>query len=108
MLRAGLRSGGQLDGIPHQVGHRRQVNPAQEYAMTTVDISNWRTPRAQVAALSRSRAATDPDLIEARRNLRAARLAEYVAKAIAEAPPLNKEQLEQIGALLRGGTNDAA
>lgn len=58
--------------------------------------------RAQVAALSRSRAANDPELVGARRNLKAQSLAEHIARAVAEAPPLTNEQRDRLATLLRG------
>lgn len=69
---------------------------------------SWTRERARVAALSRcvaagERAADDPDLLEAKRNLRAMRLEEHVAKVVAEAPPLTVEQRDRIAAILRGG-----
>lgn len=63
-------------------------------------MSTWTHYRAQVSSLSRSRAADDPDLIEARRNLRAARLEAHIEKALADAPPLTDQQLERIARLL--------
>lgn len=63
-------------------------------------------PRARVAALSRSRSANDPDLVAAKRELREARLAEYIQRTVAEAPPLTFDQRERLAVLLRGG--DAA
>jgi hypothetical protein len=63
-------------------------------------MSTWTHYRAQVATLSRSRSADDPDLIEARRNLRAARLQDHVEKALADAPPLTDQQRERIARLL--------
>ena len=57
--------------------------------------------RARVASLTRSREPDDPELIDARRNLRAARLTDAVEAALAEAPPLSDEQRERIAALLR-------
>lgn len=48
---------------------------------------------------------------DARRDLAAAKLAEYVRKTVAEAPPLTDEQRERIAALLRpsiGGPDAAA
>lgn len=57
--------------------------------------------RGRVASLSRSRSADDPDLIEARRALAAEKLAAYVAKTVAEAPPLTSAQRDRIAALLR-------
>lgn len=57
--------------------------------------------RGRVASLSRSRSADDPDLIEARRALAAEKLAAYVAKTVADAPPLTSVQRDRIAALLR-------
>lgn len=62
---------------------------------------SWTTERARVASLSRSRTSNDPDLVQARSNLKAARLEEYVARAVAEAPPLSDSQRERIAAILR-------
>lgn len=64
---------------------------------------SWTHERARVASLSRSRAALDPELIEARRSLRAARLEDHVKKALEDAPPLTEEQRERIARLLIGG-----
>jgi hypothetical protein len=69
---------------------------------------SWTRERAKVAALSRcvatgERPADDPELLEARRNMRALRLEEHVQKVIAEAPPLTAEQRDHIAAILRGG-----
>lgn len=74
---------------------------------------SWTKERARVASLSRSRTPDDPDLVNARRNLRAIRLQEHVAKVVAQAPPLTSEQRDRIAALLRptdriGGAGDAA
>ncbi|MGI8590803.1 MAG: hypothetical protein ACR2M5_07420 [Nakamurella sp.] len=49
------------------------------------------------------RADPTADVTELRRQLKAERLAEHVAKVVAEAPPLNKEQLHRIAGLLGGG-----
>jgi len=64
---------------------------------------SWTVERARVASLSRSRTPDDPDLLDARRNLRAERLADHIAKVVAEAPPLTQEQRDRLAALLRGG-----
>lgn len=64
---------------------------------------SWTTDRARVASLTRSRAADDPDLIDARRKLREAKLAEHIAHAVDAAPPLTPEQIDRLSALLRGG-----
>lgn len=57
--------------------------------------------RGVVAGLSRSRSQDDPEYVAARQQLKAAKLADYVAKAVAEAPPLTPEQLDRIALLLR-------
>lgn len=69
---------------------------------------SWTQERARVAALSRcvsagERSADDPELLEAKRKLRAMRLEEHVAKVVAESPPLTDEQRDRIAAILRGG-----
>lgn len=64
-------------------------------------MTTWTSERARVASLSRSRSTDDPELIEARRNLKAERLADYVARVVAEAPPLTDAQRDRIAALLR-------
>lgn len=66
---------------------------------------SWKAERARVASLSRSRTPDDPKLIEARRNLRAERLADHIAKALAGSPPLTDEQRASIAVLLRGGAS---
>jgi len=47
----------------------------------------------------------DPEKIsDARRELAVAKLAEYVARTVAEAPPLSHAQQDRLAALLRSGT----
>ena len=70
--------------------------------------SSWTKERAKIASLSRSRSADDPEIIEARRNLKAIRLEEYVLRVISEAPALTAEQSSKIAALLRPVGADAA
>ena len=65
--------------------------------------SEWTHHRARVASLTRSRASDDPDLVEARRNMRAARLADHVERALADLPPLSETQRTTIARLLVGG-----
>lgn len=67
---------------------------------------SWTQERARVASLTRSRRSDDPDLIAARRNLRAARLEDYIARVVAEAPPLSDAQRDRLALLLRGSTHD--
>lgn len=64
---------------------------------------SWTHERARVATLSRSRTPDDPDLLEARRNLRAERMALYIEQKLAEAPPLTAEQQHRLAALLVTG-----
>ncbi|MFK4295019.1 hypothetical protein ABH924_000151 [Arthrobacter sp. GAS37] len=63
---------------------------------------------ARVGALSRSRCEDDSELLAARRDLRAAKLAAYVSKVVAEAPPLTNEQIDRIAVLLRPNSRGAA
>jgi hypothetical protein len=63
--------------------------------------------RARIAALCRDRDPDDPELIDARRSLRAERLAEHVDKVLAGFPPLTDAQLDRIAALLRAGSRGA-
>lgn len=69
-------------------------------------MNTWTHERARVAALVRHKPADAPEVAEARRDLRAARLADYVRRVIDEAPPLTDDQRRRIAALLQGG--DAA
>lgn len=62
---------------------------------------SWTTERARVASLSRSRTPDDPDLVAARRNLRAERLAEHIAAQVAAWPQLTDAQLDRLAVLLR-------
>lgn len=59
--------------------------------------------KMRLAALSRHRDAADPELITARRDLRASLLHQYVEHTLAEFPPLTREQLDAVGALLSAG-----
>lgn len=59
--------------------------------------------RGRIAGLSRDRSPDDPELLDARRNLRATMLRDHVQKVLAEAPPLTQEQRDRVAALLRGG-----
>lgn len=64
--------------------------------------------RARVGSLSRSRSDDDPELVEARRNLAAANIEDYVEKVLAAAPPLTDAQRSRLAELLKpvrvGGT----
>ncbi len=65
-------------------------------------MSTWTHERAKVASLSRSRTSDDPDLVAARRDLRAARAEDYIRKLVDAAPPLSDEQRDRLALLLRG------
>ncbi len=72
-------------------------------------MTSWTSERARVASLTRSREASDPDLLDARRNLRAARLDDYIRRTVDAAPELTVEQRANAAALLlSGGGPDAA
>jgi len=67
--------------------------------------TTWKQKRAQIAGLTRVLEPDDPKLAEMRRELRAQRLEEHVAKVVQAAPPLTAEQRDRIAAILRGGTS---
>lgn len=62
---------------------------------------SWTAERARVASLSRSRDPDDPDLTAARLALRTERLAAYIEKELATAPPLTDQQRDRLASLLR-------
>lgn len=64
---------------------------------------SWTAERARVAALTRSRSADDPELIEARKNLRYERAADYITELVESAPPLTDNQRNRLASLLTGG-----
>jgi hypothetical protein len=63
---------------------------------------SWTAERARVASLSRSRPTDDPDLVAARGNLKAERLADYIRRTVESAPPLTADQRDRLALLLRG------
>jgi len=63
---------------------------------------SWTHERARVASLTRSRPGNDPDLLNARRNLAEARLADYITRTVAAAPPLTEAQRSRLALLLGG------
>lgn len=62
---------------------------------------SWTHHRSRLANLSKTHNPNSPEIQSARRDLKAARLEDHVAKAIASAPPLTDEQLDRIASLLR-------
>lgn len=71
-------------------------------------MSTWTSERARVASLTRSRTSDDPELVDARRNLRAARLEDYILKTVDAAPPLTAEQRDRLALLLNSGGRHAS
>lgn len=63
-------------------------------------MSTWTHHRAKVASLSKVRPSDDPDLVSARRDLKAARLEDAAREAAASLPPLTREQARTIAAIL--------
>lgn len=69
---------------------------------TTDEILTWTKHRSRIALMTAQKA--DPGEIDLeRRNLRAARLADYIRKTVDAAPPLTVEQRDRLAVLLRGG-----
>jgi hypothetical protein len=64
-------------------------------------VSNWKSDRARVASLTRSREHDDPELVTARQDLKAARLEDYIRKTVDAAPPLTDDQRARLASLLR-------
>jgi hypothetical protein len=61
-----------------------------------------RQVRAQKAALTRwGYKPTDPEVVDADRNLAESRIEDYVRKILAEAPPLRSEQRTRLAELLK-------
>ncbi|WP_293311314.1 hypothetical protein [Mycolicibacterium sp.] len=60
--------------------------------------------RAKIAAKSRVLAPDDPELLDAKRDLAAAKLAEHVAKVVGDWPTLTEDQLNRVAGMLRGGS----
>ena len=63
--------------------------------------TSWRTHRARVGALSRDRSPSDPELVNARRDLAACVLEERVRRVMTDGPALTVEQRARIVALLQ-------
>ena len=67
--------------------------------------TTWQRERARVAGMSSrpNRAQDDPDLVAARRNMRALKLEADILKVLAGEPALNEEQRNHIAEMLRAG-----
>ena len=67
-------------------------------------MADWKHERARVAALTRSRKSNDPELIEARRNLKSIRLNLYVSEINKDGSGLPSETAGAVALmLLQGG-----
>lgn len=73
------------------------MHPGRALLLST----NPKTARAKLAAATRHH--PDEDHTNLQRELAAAKLESYVARIVAEAPPLTPEQLDRVSALLRAG-----
>lgn len=71
----------------------------------TEKTTTWQRERARVAGMSSrpNRAPDDPDLVAARRNMRALKLEADILKVLAGEPALNEEQRNHIAEMLRAG-----
>jgi len=67
---------------------------------------SWTNERARLAAHKRHH--PDADDSDLRRNLRAARLEDYIRKTVEAAPPLTDEQRWRLAALLQPTSETAA
>lgn len=63
---------------------------------------SWTKERARHNALRRYRPVDDPAVLDARRDLKAARAEEYIRRLVDDAPPLSAEQRDRLALLLRG------
>ena len=63
---------------------------------------SWTSERARHAALIRHQPDNTVAIGEARRDLRAERLAEFIRQTVDAAPPLTEAQRTRLAALLRG------
>lgn len=68
--------------------------------MSTPVVTTARRERARYAALLRSRAANDPDLLEAHRLMREEAFVNAVSRALKNSPPLTAELRARIDTLL--------
>lgn len=66
------------------------------------DSANWRRTRSRIATAARY--SPRADRTELLRQMRAERLAEYVARVVDDAPPLSAAQRDAIALVLRGAT----
>lgn len=67
-----------------------------------MDITTVTGARSKLALTTRYQGAQSPEATEARRDLAAIKIASYVEKVVAEAPPLTPAQITTITAALGG------
>ena len=70
--------------------------------------SATRAKIARASVLTRYHDEADAVVVDARRDAAAARVEDYVARVVAEAPPLTDAQRDRISTLLRPAGGDAA
>ena len=63
--------------------------------------AEWRQASGKVGALARWHGDDAPELLDARRDLRAAELTEHVRRIVDQFPPLTSDQRAAIASLLR-------
>lgn len=64
---------------------------------------SWTKARSDLANTIKADPTNVAAITEKRRVLKAARLADHIAKVVAEAPPLTAEQRDRLALLFRGG-----
>lgn len=64
-------------------------------------MSKQTSRKLQASLAARTRFHPEEDHTELRRDLKAAKLEEYVARVVAEAPPLSPEQRDRLAMLFR-------
>ncbi len=66
---------------------------------------SWTKARSDLANTIKADPTNVEAITEKRRQLKAARLADHIARVVAEAPPLTKEQRDKLALLLRGSSD---
>ncbi len=70
---------------------------------------SWTHHRATIGALRRNgRPADDPDVLNAQRDLRAAKLADHIKRVVDASPRLTTDQRDRLALLLRGPSDGGA
>jgi hypothetical protein len=66
-------------------------------------LPTWTQARSELALLHRNHPHDEEAIAAARQRYRVARTEAYIRRLVDEAPPLTREQLDQLAALLRPG-----